>query len=401
MFFHSLYSKNIFFIQSIFAIKELIFFHSVIYILFLQAYIESYTLISVLLTITLILTIVFEYITGVFTDIYGRANSIKLAQLSFIIVIILFLLSTSFIGFLAAVFFLALGGALSSGSVEALLYESLKKENKKSQYTSKLTIIQVLTTSFGVVTNFMAPLVFDINPKYPFIISLIFSIIGLILSFNLIETQQVTKQYSLKNTREDSKRIMKKNITLIFKDSLFLKITLFSVMFGAIIGSFAELFNQPLIFDQFDTLSYGIIFAAATVVQTFIVIFSSIIIEKLRNFFYLFLILLWSVCLFVIVYFQNLYLTIIFMGIIWSIGSFTYIFITKEIQELIQDDEIRTSTPSMLNLFKSSMIGITILVGGVLIDMYSLTFSLIVLNVIFLTISFIVAVSLFVQKQEN
>lgn len=401
MSFSSKYSKNVFFLQLVYGIREFIFFFSVIYILFLQTYIENYTLISVLLTLALILNIIFEYITGVFTDIYGRANSIKLAQISFIISIIIFLLSTSFIGFIFAITFLALGGALNSGSTEALLYESLKKDNKKSTFTSKLSFIQVLVTSMGIITNFVAPLVFDIDPKYPFLISLLFAIIGLIISFNLIETQSQLRKYNYKESKLMSKTILKKNINLIFKNSLFLKITLFFTIFGAIIASFGDLFNQPLIFEQFDALSYGVIFATATIIQTLVVYFTPKLIDILKDFFYTFLTILWVICLFVILYFQNLYLTIVFMGILWSIGSFTYIFISQKIQNSIEDDEIRSSTHSFINLLKSAMTGVIILIGGILIDLYSLNFSLIILNSIFVSLSFIIAIILIFSKKST
>lgn len=74
------YSKNIFRLQLLYGINGFTMFFAVIYVLFLQTYLDSFTKISLLLSLSIGLYIMFEYVTGVFADIYGRANSIKIGH---------------------------------------------------------------------------------------------------------------------------------------------------------------------------------------------------------------------------------------------------------------------------------------------------------------------------------
>lgn len=391
----NLFSKNIFKLQLLYGINGFTMFFGVIYVLFLQTYLDSFTQISLLLSISIGLYIVFEYITGIFADKYGRVKSIQLGHFFAILAMIIFLLSSNFYGFLFALICLVLGGSFNSGSIEALFYESLKKLRREKEYDKILSNAQVLIVSSGIITNFLAPFLFNLNPKYPFIVSLFFAIVGFIMSLFLIDT--ILKK---KNSKDEIStfEIFKQSSKLMFSQKFLFLIFLYSVIFSGVIASFGDLFNQPLIFDRFGIELYGIIFALATVVQTIIIYYAPKMIDKLKSYLFLILLIVWMICLTVILFVDTLFLIIFFMGLLWCVGSIRYIFISKTINEYIKKDKIRASTHSFLNLVQAGFIAIVILIGGILIDVYSLEFSLIILNLVLIGLTFIVSIFLLLNK---
>ncbi len=53
-------------------------------------------------------------------------------------------------------------------------------------------------------------------------------------------------------------------------------------MWGSGIGLFGSLLNQPLIYENYNLVDYGVIFALTTVVQSIIIYFTNNIITFLR-----------------------------------------------------------------------------------------------------------------------
>ena len=395
---NSIYSKNILRLQLIYGINGFTMFFGVIYVLFLQKYLDNFIQISLLLSIAIGLYILFEYLTGIIADKYGRIKSIQIGHFFAIIAMIIFLYSSSFFGFLLALICLVLSGSFNSGSIEASFYESLKKLKREKEYDSILSKAQVLIVSTGIITNFLAPLIFDMNPKYPFVVSLIFAIIGFILSLSLFETLFKTKN---KCGSLSFKEIFSKSSKVLFSNLFLFSVLLYSVLFGSIIASFGDLFNQPLIFDQFGIEFYGVIFALATVIQTIIIYFTPKIISVFRQYLYLLLVIIWTISLTIVILQLSIILTIFCLGVMWSVGSIRYIFISKAINDNLEEDGIRASTHSFMNLIQSGVIALVILIGGILIDFFSMKQSLIILSLVLIPLSLLFGVYLFFKKKIN
>lgn len=392
-----LFSKNILRLQILFGVNGFSMFFGVIYVLFLQEFLDSFSQISLLLSLSIGLYLVFEYITGVFADKYGRVKSIQIGHLFLVFSLIVFCLSSSFYGFLFALILLVLGGSFNSGSIEAVLFESLKKIKREKEYEAVLSRAQILIVSTGVITNFVAPYLFDLNIYFPFYVSLGFSIIGFICSLFLIET--LTKKK--KEEQMSAYEILKLNISVFKENTYALYLLLFTMFFSSVIMSFGDLFNQPLIFNKFGIELYGIIFAVATLFQTIILVLAPKIMDRLKDFLLLALVFFWSVGLSCIIYFNNLYLIIFMLGIIWSVGSLGYMFISSRINTLVEDDSIRASTHSFMNQIQAGFGALIIFIGGMLIDMYSLELSLIFLNIILVSLSLFVLIFIFYEDIKS
>ncbi|MFT4244254.1 MAG: hypothetical protein ACMXYB_02245 [Candidatus Woesearchaeota archaeon] len=180
MFKEDYFRRNVLLLQILSGLKGFVFFFTVIYILFFQVFIESYTLISTLLIIPIFASLVFQYPTGIFADLYGRAIAIRIGFFSYGICLLLFMFFTSFTGFLFALIFFILGHSFISGSEESLLFESLRANNDESLFDHYLARLNIYFLGSGIITNFISPYLFSINILYPFIVSFIFFIITFI-----------------------------------------------------------------------------------------------------------------------------------------------------------------------------------------------------------------------------
>ena len=381
------FRRNIILLQFLSGLKGFVFFFTVIYILFFQVFIDSYSLISLLLIIPIFASLIFQYPTGIFSDTYGRVTSIKIGFLSYGICILLFLFFNSFIGFLFALLFFILGHSFISGSEESLLFESLRANNSESSFDYYLSRLNIYFVGSGVITNFISPYLFSINILYPFVVSFIFFIITFSLTFLLKESltkKQIKCIHKKVNIsfKSESQRIwysFKKPFQIIISKSFFIFILLFSMTFGSLIGVFGDLFNQPLIYGLFGLEVYGTLFALATLVQTFIIYFTSKLFSFFKEKIYIFLVLIWILGL-QLTLLLDWYLVIFSMGIMWSVGSLLYILISEKIQHLIEDDSKRASVHSLIYSFGAVASAFVIYISGILLDSFSIITSLIYIS---------------------
>ena len=81
-----------------------------------------------------ITAITMEVPTGMIADLFGRKMSRILGILSYIILLIIMIYSSSYVMIIIGFIFCALGFTLESGSGEALVFDSLKLMNKEETY---------------------------------------------------------------------------------------------------------------------------------------------------------------------------------------------------------------------------------------------------------------------------
>lgn len=96
------------------------------------------------------------------------------------------------------------------------------------------------------------------------------------------------------------------------------------------------------------------------------------------NFFFteisLILMIIWATTLFLItVVIQNIYLTILIMGIMWSVGTLTGIIIDSTFNENIKENRIRSSVLSIHSMFSSLTYLIILPFIGIILDKISTT----------------------------
>lgn len=137
-----------------------------------------------------------EIPTGAIADILGKKKAVSMAFLLGGLGNILMAFAPNYWVLIASIITMTIGGAFYSGSLEALVYDGLKEENKADLYEmviGRMTTMQNLGMAFaGIVGG----LLYKWHVSLPFIAVALAYTIGFILSLKLTEPNIDTQKYS-------------------------------------------------------------------------------------------------------------------------------------------------------------------------------------------------------------
>ena len=137
----------------------------------------------------------FEIPSGVISDVFGRKKSMILSQCMFIISALCMAFSTNLIGVCVSLIFNALGHNFSSGSREALTYDSLKQQGYEDHYM-EFSAFDLSIYYFGKASAILCVgLALAIGYKMAYLVDTALCIGCLILSFQLKEIQLEEGQF--------------------------------------------------------------------------------------------------------------------------------------------------------------------------------------------------------------
>lgn len=149
-------------------------------------------LIETILIVTLTLM---EIPTGAIADLLGKKKTLILAFLFELAGGLMMATAPDFSVLAASVFVMCIGGALYSGTLEALTYDSLKQKGNEKDYDkviSKINSIGLLTLAIcGAIGGFL----YSIGPSLPFYANAAGYGMGLLLSFWLVEPMIDTDKF--------------------------------------------------------------------------------------------------------------------------------------------------------------------------------------------------------------
>lgn len=115
-----------------------------IWLFFYTKYLD-FTQIAVMTAVGTICSIAFEIPTGAFADIVGRKASIVLSYAIFAVTMVITAYSQSFVAFTCLAVAGALSNTLVSGSLESLVYDTLKENDQESEF-EKVRVFPSLAT---------------------------------------------------------------------------------------------------------------------------------------------------------------------------------------------------------------------------------------------------------------
>jgi len=180
------YSRNVktYYLYSTFA--ELLILGPIL-VLFLVAKGLSFTEIMVLQSISAIAVVLFEVPTGAVADKIGRKESILLGSLLWAVSLGIYVVGNSFPMFMLAEVIFSLGATFKSGADNALIYDSLKVMGREKEFQS----IEGKARSFALyaqaIGSIIAGFVYEVNVNLPFLISVLFMVVTIIISLRFKE----------------------------------------------------------------------------------------------------------------------------------------------------------------------------------------------------------------------
>lgn len=248
-------------------------FWAAIWVLFYLRF-TNYAGIGLLESVMIITSVIGEIPTGAIADLLGKKKTLMLSFLFGILGNLLMGFASSFFVLASGVMIATIGGVLSSGTNEALIYDSLlsiKKESKYEKILGNVSSIKMLTLAFSsLIGGFM----YKINPGLPFTALAVMKLLAFIISFWLIEPPVDSYIFSWKNylkqTKEGINELFKTNAVKI-QNIIIISLTMLTIINGHVLID-AQLVAQGWSADQL-----GII--------VFIMYLSSAVIGQFTNFF--------------------------------------------------------------------------------------------------------------------
>lgn len=182
-------------------------------------------------------SILLEIPTGGLADKFSRRKLLALGQSIRGLGYLMWFVMPNYWGFLAGFILWGVGGALSSGTYEAFLFDELKAAGQEKNY------VRVLgkAASFSLIGNLVASLVssFAIALGYGFILiaSVVISVLSSVVAWTLPEAK---RQESLGEEESQYLATIAKGVRQAFTRPQLLKVILFFTFIGTVYGALEE-----------------------------------------------------------------------------------------------------------------------------------------------------------------
>jgi len=349
---------------------------------------------SIILSVFALSILILEIPSGVIADLLGKKKTLIISRAFYIAEIFLIAFYNGFWIFLIAKIISGIGVSLSSGTDSALLYDTLKVQDKERAYkrvAGNLFTVSNISKAFVFIVG---AFLFTINYKLPAIVSLPFIILGFILTFFIKEPYVYETKFNLKNSIGHLKESVK-----FFWNSRYIKhIAFFSFLTTApitIILSLSSAYFEEILIPIY---LMGAIAFLSSMVTAYTSKKAHSLEEKLGQKKSLFLIQFLIIIGIFLVSLISPYLGLLFYFVIPFTAGFYQVIINDYIHCQIESDH-RATLISIKNFFENLGIFLLFPLVGLLIKVKSMGFSLLIFGII-ITIGYFL-VYLYSRKVEK
>lgn len=179
-------SRNVSLVYASLIVGGMLFFLPILALYFEETLFTA-TNVALIFAIGSISLVVFEIPTGAIADLFGRKNTLILANFVVLLGVLFLYIGGSMLMFILFAIFNSLARALSSGTYNAFLYDTLKEEKQEHHYKmviGKFYAIWPIGASIGsIIGGYLA----KISLSFPVGLSLIPLLFAFILTFMLKE----------------------------------------------------------------------------------------------------------------------------------------------------------------------------------------------------------------------
>lgn len=349
-------SSFIYKIYSFSFFSDLVFIYPVYTIMFSDKGLNALQ-ISILLMVWAGTSFLLEVPSGVIADKYSRKNILFGAELARIVGYIFWLLMPNFLGFLIGFILWGVKSALTSGTIEALIYDELKASDEQSQYAKIQGRVQSLQYLAFILAGLGASL--SIGLGYGFV--LVISIVSLTISS--ISILLLPKARVVQSTGEKEYfKLLKEGLNFSIKAPTVLQMIIFVALAQALFGALDEYWSIFASESGLTKQGLGIFFVIYGVVQA-VASLVAYRFEKVSRKFFEFLFFLNGVLLIVAAYYYKvpaLILLFIFSFLFKLIDTVT----NSRLQHQISNPEVRATVTSVKGfIVELAVIGLYVVFG--------------------------------------
>lgn len=159
----------------------------------------NYAGIGLIETILIVTMTLAEIPTGAVADLFGKKKTLILAFLFEAVGAYMMAFAPNYTTILWSVFVMCVGGAFYSGTLDALVFDSLKQNGVDEKFDKVISNISSISLVAPAVCSIIGGLVYGIDPRLPFILNAVGYTLGFILSFFLVEPKIDTVKFSFRN----------------------------------------------------------------------------------------------------------------------------------------------------------------------------------------------------------
>lgn len=311
--------------------------------------------------------LILEIPSGIFSDKFGYKISIIISSILYLIDMLILIEAFNFFMFALSVVFSAMAGALASGAMNSLLYDSLKMNQKESDFEEILGKQNFYATLSGVISALSGAYLADkFGFTFNYYVSSISYFICVIISFSLIEPKTHNEKFDY-----DSEKFNFNKIIVFFSENLQVKLLVFyNIIFGSIIVYISEYYQIFLKEISLPISFLGIVLVFIYISEGVSQLYSYKIKSYLQeNKLFFYCIFISSLCLISLNYIRNYY-SLIFLILIFFLYGITEPLIMGELHHKIKSDRATIESFMSFGLrFFSIIIG---LIFGYISTKYSI-----------------------------
>ncbi len=224
----------------------------------------GYATVALLDSGALLAGLFYEIPTGAFADLVGKRKTLILAFLFQTIGNILMGVSTSVWMLAGSLWiFICLAYAFYSGTMEAMLYDSLKTLKREKEFDEKIGSLGALRLWAMAISAIIGGVAFNYYPGLPYLLSAILSFFGFIACFFLVEPRIDSQKYSLRTFFAQNT----KGIKVLFGNAYMKKLSWYLVVTGSLMVFMYNLLDDLLAVEYgFSPTSISLLFAVACLV---------------------------------------------------------------------------------------------------------------------------------------
>lgn len=226
----------------------------------------NYAGIGLIETVLIITMTIAEIPTGAVADLLGKKKTLIIAFLLEAVGAYMMAFTPNYTIMLWSVFVMCVGAAFYSGTIDALVFDSLKEEGKDEKFDKIISNISSISLFAPAVCSVIGGYVYGIDPRLPFFLNGVGYTIGLVAAFFLVEPHIDTVKFSITNYVDQTKKGFKE----LFKNVNVTRLTFVLLAIGFITVISSEMVDSFVSFEfGFTDKQLGVLWAVIFIISAF------------------------------------------------------------------------------------------------------------------------------------
>jgi len=226
----------------------------------------NYAGIGIIETVLIVTLTLAEIPTGAVADLIGKKKTLIIAFLLETIGSFMMATAPNFQILLLSVFVMCVGGAFYSGTIDALVFDTLKQNGKEDEYGKKISNINSIQLFAPALCGVLGGFMYKISPNLPFFANTAGYFLGLITALFLIEPSIDTEKFSFKNFIFQTKQ----GVRELFKNYEIKKQTILLLTIGFVVVIASEMLDSFLAVEYgFKAEQLGILWSGIFLISAF------------------------------------------------------------------------------------------------------------------------------------